>query len=134
MAEAPTAQPRILVLADDLIWSTRLTDLLRGLGVESRPTRGLAAFRAAFAGTSGALVDLTARAYDGVAAVEAASAAGLMVACLAQHDDAALRRRALAAGADRVFPYRLLAERGPAALGDWLDAIRASAPPRAEVP
>lgn len=79
-------------------------------------------------------MDLTARAYDGVAAVEAASAAGLMVACLAQHDDAALRRRALAAGADRVFPYRLLAERGPAALGDWLDAIRASAPPRAEVP
>ena len=49
------------------------------------------------------IVDLTARAYDGIAAIAAAHAAGRPVLAVGQHDDVALRRRALAAGADRVL-------------------------------
>jgi DNA-binding NarL/FixJ family response regulator len=66
------------------------------------------------------VVDLTARAYDGVAAIGLARAAGRPVLAVGQHDDAPLRRRALAAGASRVHPYRLLYEDGPRRLRTWL--------------
>jgi hypothetical protein len=67
------------------------------------------------------IVDLTARAYDGVAAIAEAHAAGLPVLAVGQHDDLDLRRRALAAGADRVHPYRQLFDDGPRQLRRWLD-------------
>jgi hypothetical protein len=66
------------------------------------------------------IVDLTARAYDGVAAIAAARGAGRPVLAVGQHDDLDLRRRALTAGADRVHPYRQLFEDGPRQLGRWL--------------
>lgn len=68
------------------------------------------------------IVDLTARAYDGVAAIRTVRAAGRPVLAVGQHDDADLRRRALAAGADRVHPYRQLFEDGPRQLGRWLNS------------
>jgi NADPH:quinone reductase-like Zn-dependent oxidoreductase len=71
------------------------------------------------------VVDLTARGYDGVAAIALAHAAGRPVLAVGQHDDAALRRRALAAGADRVHPYRQLFEDGPRQLARWLAEDRA---------
>jgi DNA-binding NarL/FixJ family response regulator len=71
------------------------------------------------------VVDLTARAYDGVAAIALAHAAGRPVLAVGQHDDASLRRRALAAGADRVHPYRQLFEDGPRQLARWLAEDRA---------
>ena len=67
-----------------------------------------------------AVVDLTARAYDGVAAIRAAVGAGARVIAVGQHDDVALRRSALAAGAERVFTYRALFEDGPRILATWL--------------
>jgi DNA-binding response OmpR family regulator len=66
------------------------------------------------------IVDLTARAYDGVAAVAAASAAGRPVLAVGQHDDQELRTRARKAGADRVYAYRKLFEDGPATLSAWI--------------
>ena len=66
------------------------------------------------------IVDLTARAYDGVEAIAAARAAGRPVLAVGQHDDLALRKRALAAGADRVYAYRKLFEDGPATLAAWI--------------
>ena len=66
------------------------------------------------------IVDLTARAYDGVDAIAVAHAAGRPVLAVGQHDDADLRRRALAAGADRVHPYRQLFEDGPRQMTRWL--------------
>ena len=68
------------------------------------------------------LVDLTARAYDGVESIARARAAGRPVLAVGQHDDADLRRRALAAGADRVHPYRQLFEDGPRQMARWLTA------------
>jgi DNA-binding response OmpR family regulator len=66
------------------------------------------------------IVDLTARAYDGVEAIAVARAAGRPVLAVGQHDDLALRKRALAAGADRVYAYRKLFEDGPATLAAWI--------------
>ena len=66
------------------------------------------------------IVDLTARAYDGVDAIVVARAAGRPVLAVGQHDDLDLRKRALAAGADRVYAYRKLFEDGPATLAAWI--------------
>ena len=111
---------RVAVLADDLIWSTRLRDLVVGAGAEARPVRSVPALEAALPDIDGVVVDLTARAYDGVAAISLARSAGRRVLAVGQHDDAALRRRALDAGADRVEPYRRLFEDGPRVIGRWL--------------
>jgi hypothetical protein len=66
------------------------------------------------------IVDLTARAYDGIAAISAASTAGLSVLAVGQHDDGAMQARARAAGASRVLPYRRMFEDGPRQVGEWL--------------
>ena len=111
---------RVLVLADDLIWSTRLIEQVRAAGADAAPVRTLAALSQALPAADAVIVDLTARAYDGVVAVRRASEAGRRVLAVGQHDDADVRRRALAAGADRVFAYRKLFEDGPATLRGWL--------------
>jgi hypothetical protein len=142
---------RVLVLADDLIWATRLVGQLRTLGADPIRVGSADAFAAALAANAGpenagpegarpmhAVVDLTARAYDGLAAVRLATAAGLRVVCVGQHDDHAHRRAALAAGAERVFAYRKLFEDGHATLAAWLGvpvpaAGSLTSPPRSEV-
>jgi hypothetical protein len=116
------AAPRIVVLAEDLIWSTRLAGQLRDAGAEPVPARNAAAFAAALDGADGAIVDLTAVAYDGVSALGQARAARVRAIAVGQHDDIALRKRALAAGAERVYAYRKLFESGPATLTAWLGA------------
>ena len=87
--------------------------------------RSAAALDAVLSDVDHVVVDLTARAYDGVAAIALAHAAGRPVLAVGQHDDAPLRRRALAAGADRVHPYRRLFEDGPRQLAIWLAEDRA---------
>jgi DNA-binding NarL/FixJ family response regulator len=69
------------------------------------------------------VVDLTARAYDGAEAVRAAAATGARVLAVGQHDDVALRKAALAAGAEKVLAYRKLFEDGPAVLEAWLATV-----------
>lgn len=114
---------RIAVLADDLIWSTRLVAGLRSAGAEPIATRDADGFAGALAGADGAVVDLTARAYDGIAALRAAGEHGVPAIAVAQHDDASLRRAARAAGATRAFAYRTLFERGPEELRRWLATL-----------
>jgi DNA-binding response OmpR family regulator len=113
---------RVLVLADDLIWSTRLQAQVREAGGTPTVLRAAEPFRAALAAADGAIVDLTSRAYDGLAAIAAARDAGVPVLAVGQHDDHVLRRNALAVGADRVLAYRKLSEDGPATIRRWLDA------------
>ena len=129
---ATSPLPRVLVLASDLIWASRLAAQLRAVGAEPEIVRGASEMAARLAagglatgglaagGLAGAVVDLTARAYDGVAAVGEVAVSGLPVLAVGQHDDAELRRRAVAAGASRVLSYRAMFERGPAILADWL--------------
>ena len=113
---------RVLVLADDLIWSTRLQAQVREAGATPTVHRAAEPFRTALAEADGAIVDLTSRAYDGLAAIAAARDAGVPVLAVGQHDDHVLRRNALAVGADRVLAYRKLFEDGPATIRRWLDA------------
>ena len=128
MALLAPDRPAVVVLADDLIWATRLADAVRAAGAESRPARHLPALEAALALATDAvppafvIVDLTARGYEPLAAVRAAAATGARVLAIGQHDDHQLRRAALAAGAERVLAYRRLHEAGPATLRAWLSA------------
>ena len=113
---------RVVVLADDLIWSTRLVGHVRAAGFEAAPVRSLEAYHVGLAAARGAIVDLTSLAYDGLAAIAAARDAGVAVLAVGQHDDHVLRRNALAVGADRVLAYRKLFEDGPATIARWLAA------------
>jgi hypothetical protein len=112
--------PRVAVLADDLIWSTRLVAHLRRAGAEPIPVASIEALSPLFPTVAAVLVDLTSRRYDGVGAIELARTAGLRVVAVGQHDEHELRKRAIAAGAERVYAYRKLFEDGPETLASWL--------------
>ena len=118
MTDASTTTGTVAILADDLIWSTRLADAVKAAGSEPRVVRRVADLELLL--PTDVLVDLTARAYDGVAAIRLAAATGARVMAVGQHDDAALRKAAIEAGASRVFTYRALFEDGPRLLGRWL--------------
>jgi hypothetical protein len=118
--------PRLLVLADDLIWSTRLEGQGRTLGAEVQRFTSPAPLVAALAAhpatpTDLVAIDATARAYDAEAAVRAVAATGARVLALVQHDDPEGRASLIAAGAVRAMPYRALFERGHAILAGLLD-------------
>ena len=123
-AAGSSTGPRILVLADDLIWSTRLVDGVRRQGGTPVPLRTAPAFEVALAVADGALVDLTARAYDGIAMLRTATEAGVATIAVGQHDDVDLRKAARAAGAARVHAYRSLFEHGDRELAAWLAVLR----------
>ncbi len=116
-------RPRIAVLADDLIWATRLADGVRRAGGEPVAVRTADALEAGLATVRGCVVDLTARAYAGVEAVRIAAGAGVPVIAVGQHDDADQRRAAIAAGASRVYAYRALFEHGDRVLAAWIASL-----------
>jgi DNA-binding NarL/FixJ family response regulator len=116
-ADTGSTAPTVVVLADDLIWATRLADAVAAAGGLPARRRRLEDLDPAAAFV---IVDLTARAYDGVTAIRQAAGTGARVVAVGQHDDAALRRAAIEAGAERVFTYRSLFEDGPRALARWL--------------
>ena len=118
--------PRLLVLADDLIWATRLEGQGRTLGAEVQRFTTTAPLLEALAThpatpTDLVTIDATAHAYDAKAAVRAVSATGARVLALVQHDDPEGRASLIAAGAVRAMPYRALFERGHAILAGLLD-------------
>jgi DNA-binding response OmpR family regulator len=84
------------------------------------PARSAPAWATLLPEVDRAIVDLTARAYDGIAAITAAASAGRPVLAIGQHDDRETRRRALDAGADRVLVYRKVFEDGPRLIAAWL--------------
>lgn len=124
---------QVVILADDLIWADRLAVATRAAGAEVTAVRTLARFEDALPDRRFAIVDLTARAYDGIVAIEAAAAAGVRCLAVGQHDDHALRKRALAAGAERVYAYRALFEDGPGRLRAWLETTAPSREPEGVV-
>jgi len=112
----------VAILADDLIWASRLADAVTAVGGAPARVRKLGDLEALLAGGSVrfVIVDLTALAYDGIEAIRTAVAASARVVAVGQHDDVATRKAALEAGAGRVFAYRKLFEDGPRTLGAWL--------------
>jgi len=129
-AEPASARPgqsetaaTVAILADDLIWSTRLAGAIRAAGGQPKTVRGLDGLQDLLSGEprgTAVVIDLTARAYDGVEAILLAREMYAKVIAVGQHDDAALRKAAIEAGASRVFTYRALFEDGPRLLGQWL--------------
>lgn len=135
---------RIALVADDLIWASRLTDAVRRAGAEPRrvsPAAVLAgdggdldngghdpqarvAARPASAteGCDGAIVDTALMTADPMVVIAALHDLGLPVLAVANHDDVALRKRALAAGAGKVLAYRKLHDDGPATIAAWIES------------
>jgi hypothetical protein len=111
---------RVVILADDLIWSARLAEAVTAVGAVPVRIRRMDDLYAALSDAGHVIVDLTARAYDPARAV-AEAAARARVLAVGQHDDLPLRKAALAAGAERVYAYRKLFEDGPATLRAWLE-------------
>lgn len=101
----------VRVVADDLIWRSRLVAAVE---------RGGALPVAHGDAADVAIVDLNGRAYDGIAAVQAAVAGGATVIAVAQHEDSETRRRALTAGARRVFSYQKMFKDGPQVVADLI--------------
>ena len=109
---ASVATVRVAVLADDLIWSSRLRAAVERAGAVASPARDAASINATFV-----VIDLGGRAYDGIEAVRvAAASAGTVVLAVAQHEDVDLRKAALAAGAKRVLSYNKMFSDGPAVI------------------
>jgi len=112
---------RIAILAQDLIWSDRLARAVEAAGALPERAKTVPEFDRALEGADLAIIDLTARAYDPLEAIERASARHARVLAVGQHDDLELRKQALARGAERVFAYRKLFEDGPATIAAWLE-------------
>lgn len=128
--ELAAERPIVAILADDLIWSTRLAAAATEAGAQPIRLRSIDALVGSGDPPSAAspfvIVDLTARAYDGIEAVRLARAGGAAVLAVGQHDDLAGRKAALEAGATRVLAYRKLFEDGPGVIRRWLEAADAS--------
>lgn len=126
-----TTARRICVLADDLIWSSRLVAAVQRADAQPARAGSIAALVALLDAEGEPLeavvVDLNGRSYDGLEAVRVAAAAGRRVVAVGQHEDVALRRRALDAGALRVYSYNKLFRDGPAVMAGLLTDTRATA-------
>jgi len=122
LSEAARVASRLYILADDLIWATRLADQGRTLGADVVTLKSVDELAALGPLRDGDLiaVDTTTRGFEPVNAVRSAARVGRTLA-LAQHDDPELRTALLGAGALRVMPYRALFERGHAILAELLD-------------
>jgi hypothetical protein len=118
---------RIAILAQDLIWSDRLARAVEAAGAVPDRAKTSPEFDRSLVCADIAIVDLTARAYDPLTAIERASNSGVRVFAVGQHDDVALRKRAFAHGAERVYAYRKLFEDGPATIRGWLEPAAPSA-------
>ena len=116
----------VAILADDLIWATRLDRLVRDAGGRPAGLRSLEALDATLAAPTppaGVVVDLTSRTYRGLEAVRRATAAGVPVVAVGQHDDREGRAAARAAGASDVYAYGRLFASGPRVLGAWVRGL-----------
>jgi hypothetical protein len=117
---------RVAILAQDLIWSDRLARAVETAGAEPARAKTALEFDRSLVSADLAIIDMTASAYDPLVAIERARSSGARVIAVGQHDDIAMRKRALARGAERVFAYRKLFEDGPATIAAWM--ARAAAP------
>ena len=127
------SRPRIAILAQDLIWSDRLARAADAAGAEPVRAKTAPELDRALVCAGHAIVDLAASAaYDPIAMVTRAASAGARVMAVGPHDDVALRKRAIAAGAEKVLAYRKLFEDGPATIGRWIGSA-AESPPAAGV-
>ena len=128
------SRPRVAILAQDLIWADRLGRAVETAGGEPARAKTAPEFDKALVCATHAIVDLAARAYDPTVAIERAGQAGARVLAVGPHDDAPLRKRAFAAGAEKVLAYRKLFEDGPGTIERWLAADATSGSTKGATP
>jgi hypothetical protein len=123
------------VVADDLIWATRLGQAVREAGFEAVAFRSPAELAPAIEALDAVIVDLSHRTAAVVEAIELASGRGRPALAVGPHDDGPLRDAARHAGAERVLAYRAIHASGGAAIGRWLAGLAsAEAAATAEAP
>jgi DNA-binding NtrC family response regulator len=114
----------VLVVADDLIWASRLVGAVEKSGSNALVAGSIEKLAVALRDLpeeAAVIIDLNGRAYDGVNAVLEAAEGGHHVLAVGQHEDLELRRRALDAGALRVFSYNKLFSDGPAVVNRLIE-------------
>lgn len=119
-------QPRVGVLADDLIWASRLAAAAEQAGALPVRLTGRDALVEALDGPFrpvALLVDLAGRRFDPLDGIWVASEAGLPVLAVGQHEDLDLRHRALEAGARGWISYNAFYRRGPTRVRDLLGSV-----------
>ena len=124
MDKTPTAALPVIVLADDMIWSSRLIEAVTRAGTTATAVRTSAELTKALVESTEetpVVVDLNGRAYDALNLVEVAAEEGHPVIAVGQHEDIDLRKRALGAGAIRVFSYNKMFTDGPAIITKLLE-------------
>ena len=112
----------VAILAQDLVWADRLARAAEAAGAEPIRAKTAPELDRALVCADHVIIDLTARAYDPIVAIERARAVGARILAVGPHDDLPLRKRAFVAGADKVLAYRKLFEDGPATVQRWLAA------------
>ena len=120
-----SSAPLVCVLADDLIWASRLVAAVERSGATAGRASSLADLERMVEGDSdpaAVLIDLNGRRYDGVGAVSLAARSGRPILAVGQHEDVELRKRALAASAWRVYSYNKLFRDGPAVVSALIGA------------
>jgi DNA-binding response OmpR family regulator len=121
-------QPRVGVLADDLIWASRLAAAAEQAGAQPVRLTSRDALAEALDGPFrpvALLVDLAGRRFDPLDGIWVASEAGLAVLAVGQHEDLDLRHRALEAGASGWISYNAFFRRGPTRVGALLGGVPA---------
>ena len=113
-------RPSVAVLADDLIWATRLASIVRLAGGDGVVIGSAVRFSAVLESTDAAIVDLSVRGASALDGIAEATSAGKPVIAVGPHEDSPLRKQALAAGASRVYAYRKLYDDGPRTVAAWL--------------
>ena len=138
MTPPTVAGPLIAVVADDLIWASRLLAAVQQAGATPVRMGTDSDVELAFEAVAlnpfdpsepldpdappplvGAIIDLFGHRYDGVVAVRLATAAGLPVVAIAQHDDQETRKLAIEAGAVRVYSYNKFFQDGASLVSRW---------------
>ena len=110
------------------MWATRLVSQAERAGATARIARDVTSLEAAVEEAPAGLVvvDLGSHRFDGVAAVSASAAHRIPVIAVSQHEDHALRKRALDAGAARVYAYAKMHADGASLLREWLSVPAAT--------
>ncbi|MDA8202846.1 MAG: Xaa-Pro peptidase family protein [Chloroflexi bacterium] len=117
----------ILVVADDLIWASRLEGLVRDAGGRPILVHSLRALdgilMSGFGLPAGAVVDLAARDDAALPALQRLADAGVPAVAVGQHDDREGRAAARAAGAAVVYAYGALAGSGARGFESWVREV-----------
>ena len=117
---------RVAVLADDLIWASRLAAAVEQAGGEPLRLTSHDALVEALDGPFPPqllLVDLAGRRFDPLEALGHGRESGLAALAVGQHEDLDLRQRALDAGAGRWVSYNAFFRHGPRLVGELLGAV-----------